>query len=145
MTVINKHHHQDWPELMPTFHPTKHGPSPDHLCFCFYRCCWTHNVLRPYFFLLAFQCDIFQDSEKDNTKDNNDDIHLEITSKEGFLRIWEFWRKTSREHPQMAIPELWNCWHFWQLRTSKHYNHSDLTIKCDIGQHSQFSRCFIVF
>ena len=30
----------------------------------------------------------------------------------------------------MAILEkLWNCWHFWQLRTSKHDNHSDLTMK----------------
>ena len=44
-----------------------------------------------------------------------------------------------REHLQMAILEkLWNCWHFWQLRTSKHYNDSDLAIKSNTGQESQF-------
>ena len=36
----------------------------------------------------------------------------------------------------MGIPsngKFWNCWHFWQLRTSKHHNHSDLTIMSDTG------------
>ena len=44
----------------------------------------------------------------------------------------------------MAILEiLWNCWHFWPIRTWKHCNHSDLTIKIDIGQHSQSLQCFL--
>ena len=53
--------------------------------------------------------------------------------------------KTFREHLQMTILEkLWKCWHFWQLRTSNHYNHSDLTIKSDTGQHSQLLRCLYI-
>ena len=39
------------------------------------------------------------------------------------------------------IQKLWNFWHFWQLRTSQHCNHSDPTIKSDTGQHSQFLQC----
>ena len=51
---------------------------------------------------------------------------------------------TFTEYLQMAILELeklGNCWHFWQLRNSKHDSHSDLTIKSDTGQHSQFCQC----
>ena len=48
--------------------------------------------------------------------------------------------KTFREHPQI-VDKLWNCCRFWQFRTSKHYNHSDLTIKSETGQYSQFLQC----
>ena len=41
------------------------------------------------------------------------------------------------EHLQMTIQEkLRNCWHFWQLRTPKHYNHTGQRL-------SQFLRCLI--
>ena len=39
--------------------------------------------------------------------------------------------------------EVWNCWHFRQLRTWVHDNHCYLGIKSDTGQHSQFLRCFV--
>ena len=49
-----------------------------------------------------------------------------------------------REQLQMTILEkLWNSWHLWKLRTSKHYNYSHLTIKSDAGQHSQLLWCFV--
>ena len=78
-------------------------------------------------------------------------LDLENTFKEQSLRIvtiaWienitKTMTMTNREHHQIAILEkLCNFWHFWKLRTSKHYNHSGLTIKSDTGQHSQFLRC----
>ena len=43
----------------------------------------------------------------------------------------------SKSNPRY-LWHLWKCWHFWQLRTSTHYNHTDLTIKSDTGQDSQF-------
>ena len=42
--------------------------------------------------------------------------------------------------------DLWYLRHwlqYWQLRTWFHDNLCYLTINCDIGQHSQFLRCFI--
>ena len=43
--------------------------------------------------------------KKDNDKDRNKDRNKDKD-------------KNNDKHPQMKILEkLWNCWHFWQLRT----------------------------
>ena len=64
---------------------------------------------------------------------------LDLTNKKTMTKTIT---NTLSEHNQMTILEkLWNYWYFWQLRTSRHYNHSELTIKTiqsDTGQHSQF-------
>ena len=38
---------------------------------------------------------------------------------------------------------VWNCWHFRQLRTWIDDSHCDLTIKNDTGQHSQSLQCLV--
>ena len=84
-----------------------------------------------------------KDYEKNKVKDKTRQwqIRFENTLKEFFDDIL----KTFREYLQIAIlQKLWNYWHFWPLRTWKHYNHRDLAIKIDTGQHSQFLRCFII-
>ena len=51
--------------------------------------------------------------KEDNKKDKDKD-------KDKYI-----WRapSTFRDRPQMTIPEqLWNCWHFWQMRTSKEWH-----------------------
>ena len=70
---------------------------------------------------------------------------LDLTNKKTMTKTIT---NTLSEHNQMTILEkLWNYWYFWQLRTSRHYNHSDLTIKTiqsDTGQHSQFMWWFTI-
>ena len=105
------------------------------------------------------------DLTKKKDKDKDNDKHIKKTPSKSYLwdlyGLWdifsEWWEnkktmkktnantttntkaKTFRERIQMTMLEkLWNCWHYWQLRTSNHYNHSDLTIKSDTGQHLQF-------
>ena len=70
-----------------------------------------------------------QNTKNKNTKDKRQ-IHLENTLKGWFLRMKKF-----REHSQMPISEkLLKL----QLRSSKHDNHSDLTIKRVNGQWTTF-------
>ena len=61
-----------------------------------------------------------------------------------FLQFWQlllpFWQLK-----RQWTMDLWHLRHwlqFWQLRTWIHDNLCCLTIKSDIGQHSQFLRCF---
>ena len=36
---------------------------------------------------------------------------------------WSTKRQWQRKRQMATLEKLWNCWHFLQLRTSKHYNH----------------------
>ena len=91
-----------------------------------------YHISLPRFYFHLFSLFSFPDTVKRQKTDTFRE-HLQ----KYFRILMTFW-----EHPQMTTLEnLGNCWHFWQLRTSKHYNHSDLTIKSDTGQHSHFLPC----